>query len=488
MDGDEWTESEFITFDQTNQFEVDYAQNPAILRFGDGAAGNIPVSGAEIRVEFVSTLGAKGMVLSNSITAVDKPLNVSFQSIPLLIEQSNPASGGADPESIESVKSRAPGFFAARDVAVTKEDYVSLARAYSDPHAGSVAEAQAFVAHSAATDFTLIGLLNDIKNTVLGVESNILSQTSQASTNIDQVDSYNTQISSDSSSISSSAGNISSDPLDSASTGELPSARSQVINAITQLNNILGSSDVATMHSYASTAIGNLNTALSHLGNIDNEVDSISKKSSSITSNSSLISNELTEIRGNVSSIESEITSNFKDVVFADADLVYDHVDGFLSDSCKANLVQVPILTRDADGFLVAPPVQLIRSLQKYLDERKEVTQVVEVVSGEQYLVKADVSVRVSVREGYVVTQVLSDVRKRIENIIRDKKFGEDLVLSELYAGVSPDPGSGYGGIEGVQYVVIEITGPSTKIDSDGNLIVDEGEIVTRGTISVESV
>jgi hypothetical protein len=150
-----FTESDFITFDATNQFEVGYNDVPPTVRFGDGIAGNIPVLGASIVVTYVASLGAQGQVLSGTITAVVTPLTVNFTQISLIITNPGPSSGGSDAETIDHAKIFAPQVFKSRGVAVTQGDYQALAGAYADPLFGRVAVAEAISARSAAGDVEL---------------------------------------------------------------------------------------------------------------------------------------------------------------------------------------------------------------------------------------------------------------------------------------------------------------------------------------------
>jgi hypothetical protein len=161
------------------------------------------------------------------------------------------------------------------------------------------------------------------------------------------------------------------------------------------------------------------------------------------------------------------------------------HVDSFLSNECKSNLIEVPVLTLDSEGFYVVPTNGLQKSLQAYLDGAKEVTQVVKVTGVSSLLVAADISVLVGVLTGYNEATVRSQVEAAILNVLRKRAFGNKLRLSELYAPVAPELDNVP--IEGVEYVNIEITGPTDHLDVDGGLAVSEYEVVTRGTISVTS-
>ena len=159
-----FVESDFITFDETDQFEVGYNDVPPTIRFGDGVAGNIPVLNGSIVVTYVATLGTAGEVLSNTINSVVTGLVVSFTTISLTINNASASVGGSDLEDLQHAKTFAPLVFKSRQVAITAGDYQALAGSYADPRFGRVAIAEAISSRSAATDIQLQNLLNDIEN------------------------------------------------------------------------------------------------------------------------------------------------------------------------------------------------------------------------------------------------------------------------------------------------------------------------------------
>ena len=178
-----------------------------------------------------------------------------------------------------------------------------------------------------------------------------------------------------------------------------------------------------------------------------------------------------------MAAVTNTITSQTSDVAT--------HVDSFLSNECKSNLIEVPVLTLDSEGFYVVPTLGLQKSLQAYLDNAKEVTQVVKVTGVSSLLVAADVSCLVGVLTGYNEATVRSQVEAAILGVLKGRAFGAKLRLSELYAPTAPEAGDVP--IEGVEYVHIEITGPADHLDTDGGLKASDYEVITRGTITVTS-
>jgi hypothetical protein len=163
VDGAVWDESDFITFDQTDQYEVAYFDDPPTARFGDGVAGNIPKKGASVEISYVATAGKTGKVSNATIVKEVNPLVVSGKSIQLTVTNPQGSSGGDDAEELASVQSFAGKVFKSRQVAVTRDDYEALAGSFADPLFGRVAVAQALSSRSASEDLELLTLLNTIR-------------------------------------------------------------------------------------------------------------------------------------------------------------------------------------------------------------------------------------------------------------------------------------------------------------------------------------
>ncbi|NOZ01714.1 MAG: putative baseplate assembly protein, partial [Deltaproteobacteria bacterium] len=95
------------------------------LSFGDGIHGLIPPKGdRNVRLDMFQVGGGmEGNVASHSLTVMKQSLTF-IESV----ENMMPAGGGADMETVEEIKSRAPHLFRSRYRAVTAEDYEWIAR------------------------------------------------------------------------------------------------------------------------------------------------------------------------------------------------------------------------------------------------------------------------------------------------------------------------------------------------------------------------
>lgn len=170
-------------------------------------------------------------------------------------------------------------------------------------------------------------------------------------------------------------------------------------------------------------------------------------------------------------------------------DAIEAHVDAILSADCKANLVTVPVLTKDANGFYVAPSLGLRTSLEAYLNDRKAVTQTVQVVSGESAIIYAVLTLQVAVKAGYAENVVRLAVETAIDGILKGRLFGASLYRSEITDTCLA--------VAGVSYVNPTIDGYTTagsavvqtaKLDAYGNLVIANSEVVSKNSVTVTTV
>lgn len=104
---------------------VDEALNPYIM-FGDGTFGKKPAAGAKItNVVFYLTNGTQGNVKSNTITSV--PSVISFSITDATVSNAYDAGGGSNYENFTMLKEHIPLSVKTLGVAITKEDFESLA-------------------------------------------------------------------------------------------------------------------------------------------------------------------------------------------------------------------------------------------------------------------------------------------------------------------------------------------------------------------------
>lgn len=158
----EWDEEDFLPYGADEVYEVSYLTSPPVLKFGDGVIGKIPPAGAEIRVAYVATSGkSAGLATSGTINRSLTSVVVNFQQIPISVTNPEPASGGDDTESIDSIKANAPRYFMAADRLVTTGDYAVLSGKFRGL-AGAIAKAKAIIIRGVDQDLELQGLMNEL--------------------------------------------------------------------------------------------------------------------------------------------------------------------------------------------------------------------------------------------------------------------------------------------------------------------------------------
>lgn len=104
---------------------VDEALNPYI-HFGDGTFGKKPVAGAKItNVVFYLTNGSQGNIKSNTLTSVPSVISSSINDA--TVSNAYDAGGGSNYENFTMLKEHIPLSVKTLGVAITKEDFESLA-------------------------------------------------------------------------------------------------------------------------------------------------------------------------------------------------------------------------------------------------------------------------------------------------------------------------------------------------------------------------
>lgn len=109
------------------------------IEFGDDLNGRVPAVGLEIATRYRVGYGSRGNIPAARVVGVYQSttagLSVNYE------QNSGEMLGGADPESMEEVRTNAPMVFRTRDRAVTLEDFRNLALAVPGvTHASAVAQ------------------------------------------------------------------------------------------------------------------------------------------------------------------------------------------------------------------------------------------------------------------------------------------------------------------------------------------------------------
>ncbi len=113
--------------DQSEQYDYD-GDSASTIRFGDGTFGMNPLEGTVFSVTYRVAAAARGNVASDSITELDPNLPIDL----LAVTNPLPATGGTDPQALDSVRGLAPAAFRAVQFrAVLPSDYIAAAQTQS---------------------------------------------------------------------------------------------------------------------------------------------------------------------------------------------------------------------------------------------------------------------------------------------------------------------------------------------------------------------
>lgn len=379
VDGTDYSEVQFLEFDQTDQFETDYVSDPPTVRFGDGVAGNIPPDGATIEVTYLATSGAAGQVNQGTITSEVSPLVVNFQTVPLVVSNPAGSSGGADPESVEEAKANAPRVFRTRLAAVTKQDYEALAQSFADPAFGRVAVAQAFSARSIDQDTvvkseldTIQAASEDPKKTVdveipkiTGSLDTIDANATDLTTQLGSVGSKASDISTESGTVRTSARAIRSKANENSADLSAISSDASTVKSVIQTNSATiqteSQSGQATINGITVGASDQLTTAtrdalLQNFTNIDTarqNIDNTTDDLDNIVARTTPLSSKNTEI---ISEVDNTIVPSLDNIDQAVSDIGTDTTSGLLkaADADRASVATESVNIRTSASAIDA--------------------------------------------------------------------------------------------------------------------------------------
>ena len=129
VDGTEWAQYRSLVWasgDNGYRVWID-ANRDAWVQFGDGVYGNIPPEDAQIAADYIVGGGVDGNVGAHTLTVL-----VSGVDNVASVDNANPASGGANPESLEELRAHMPSLVITRGRAVTKGDYKRLIESFGE--------------------------------------------------------------------------------------------------------------------------------------------------------------------------------------------------------------------------------------------------------------------------------------------------------------------------------------------------------------------
>jgi hypothetical protein len=192
------------------------------------------------------------------------------------------------------------------------------------------------------------------------------------------------------------------------------------------------------------------------------------------------------------SMIEEDLGSvaSIATVIESQCSVMKEYLDVNMSDGCRANTVQVSVLSKDQARKYIAPPDSLLEELKAYLEERKDAVHTVNTVSGFDKVIEVDLRVEVEVGANAVeddVVNKIDDVIKKSDTqpygILVERDFNKSLYQSEVYNAITAVLEE-----REYNYLNVIIEGPSlhsTQLISDEHITV--GTAAPSQTISYTS-
>ena len=501
VDGLEWTENDFITFDATNQFDVSYTTTPPTVTFGDGFAGNIPALGSTIQIRYRIINGAAGNVKAGTITTATDTFIVAGNPVTLTVNNAQGSSGGAEPESVQRIKLNAPRYYLSRGAAITQGDYIALTQAFADPTYGSVSVAYADVIRDAGLDATTQAILQSLSLSIDTFNTAFALQQANLTAAFATINTANTALAAEFAVIAALNADIATSNTTLQSYLALGTNNAATTTGLANLivsNAASAIADIAAgSYTQASTTVGVISSLATDIlnsngivsgvftvlkGELQTQAELIASEAASIATAQATSTTITTATATGATSVAAIAAAGaaLEAEVDAETAALSAHLAGLFSSDCKANLVNVPILVTDSTGFYTGPSSGLINAVQGYLDGIKDVTHEVRVVSGSPLLLAANINAFVSIGFGFVVSEVLSNIEFGFDDLLRARDFAAPLYLSDLYAIAN--------NVAGVSSITIEITGPTSRLDAYGNLVPQALEIITKGTVNITQV
>ena len=119
------------------------ANDKGQITFGDGVNGKIPAFNSSITATYVMGGGVSGNIGKETINKlVSSVIDVGGATVSLNLINPVAASGGADKESLEIARKRAPALYSAAYRAVSPDDFKALSAGFSDPTYGTISNAK----------------------------------------------------------------------------------------------------------------------------------------------------------------------------------------------------------------------------------------------------------------------------------------------------------------------------------------------------------
>ena len=129
VDGEDWTEVPDVLYEEDDSKKFSLYENledQAVIEFGYNWKKSLPGNPkAPVQIKYLTTLGAIGGISANRINTIVDSISVNGRSLStdLVVTNMYDATGGADRETIEEARVKAPHIVKSRQLMATLKDY-----------------------------------------------------------------------------------------------------------------------------------------------------------------------------------------------------------------------------------------------------------------------------------------------------------------------------------------------------------------------------
>lgn len=195
----------------------------------------------------------------------------------------------------------------------------------------------------------------------------------------------------------------------------------------------------------------------------------------------------------NISKQERDVILRYTDIIRQNGFSILSNLEELISNDCKANIVEIYILSKDSNGNFVSPSSYLINNIRQQFENIVEPTVDVIVLDGMSYSYVVDIYIDLEVSFGYDNIYVSNLVKDAIKNYFLSLEFGQSVYLGDLYEKIES--------IDGVDHSNIIITNVwyNAKLNPNdrysvkskivnGNVIINKNEFLILGNLIVNLV
>lgn len=492
-----WEEQEFLSFEKTNQFIVDYINS--VIEFGDGITGNIPSNVIDLTF----------LISKGSSDTVESLIGVEFDTVTpherndlsygdLIVDDVKIMSAGTNGDlDLDRLKRMFPVFQVARYSCIKTEDFETFGERFTY-NGMRISQAKAYLFTDPETDVEIVSAKSNFWDAFLEILDTYMTYTNSIQSQIEMFESILESISlylesfhslMDSVSSRVSSLNLMSSQLSQRVSSEIDTVKNSAYPIDDEGNKLTTGTPLETASRYIKGVEHSYTPNVSGIFlDIQSEAESVSSFSSIISSfkdqNGSTINDyisQLLSLTANIKGIEESVLTDQIELFRQKFSIAFEQISTNISRVLEASsttaIMKLSCIVRDSTGAIIPIAEEFTQKIQDYFRTIKDPMMQLEVIDG-SIAVVTGVNIKVQVRKverGATSMVVVSRIRDLLSRSFSNASigFGTSIYRDEIETLVH----SVYGA-EGVS-ILIEKPDGDSRVDSDeyGNLIIPESFI-----------